>query len=450
MRTMSLHVIVKPIVFLVETIALGLLVLRAFFDSVWRAMLPERLGFGGWSRVAPREECVWIHAASVGEVRGIEPVISAIRRDFPELWIMVTTTSVTGRREVLERRFCETPCLLPLDHPLTMRRIIRKLKPKLVIITETELWPSLFFALAARRVPLMLVNARISHFSFPMYRRFSMFTQATLRCLTKLLVQTNQDATRFLLLGAKREAIEVVGSTKYDRTPADSSETDREQLVSSLGLERSRPCFVAGSVRPTEDASVIAAYLLAREVIPNLQMVIAPRHPERFELVAELLERYQVPFARRSEGPAQQAHSVVLLDTIGELDSIYSIATCAFIGGTLANFGGHNPLEAAAFAVPIIVGPHIGNIRDAVSQLESEQGVLKVSGSAELADCIIQLCNDPSLRERTGSAAHRVWNRNIGATRDVRKWIRFFLLDVEAAERELQRELQRGKRLVNR
>ncbi len=424
----------------IATVLLIPALLRGVFVRSWRHTLSERMCGGDWLKLAEDDsrEVVWLHAASVGEVGGLVSIVSALRRDFPDIKVFVSTTSVTGKREALVRGLCENPCLLPFDHPWILDRAMRKIKPKVFVLAETELWPGLLITLERRGVPVLLVNGRVSDFSFPLYHRARVLLSPILKSLYRVCVQTEQDAKRFSDLGVEREKIEVVGSTKYDREVESFSAEQLRSFSDGFGLDRQKPCFVAGSVRPQEDASVIAAYISARAIIPELQMIIAPRHPERFQAVAELLNRYNIEFSRRSNSHYLQKTQVVLLDTIGELSRVYALADCSFVGGTLVNYGGHNPLEPAAYKSAIIVGPYTSNVRDAIVELRKHRGVFEVETSAALADVIVQCVRDQELRMLYGEIAHRVWKGNLGATKKIHRSLTTLLLDYERARRELR------------
>lgn len=398
---------------------LPLVTSRALFDKSWRHSLPERLGGGGWStisRASSSEPCIWFHAASVGEVGGLAPVVAELGNRVPELAqrMMISTTSLTGREEALRRGLSgDPPCLLPLDNPYVVRRVLRRATPKIFVAAETEIWPNLFFELHRCSVPIAIINGRISDFSFSRYRRFKHYFKAVLGLVSRVLVQTELDRDRFLELGAISDTVQVVGSTKYDLGLP--GVTDRKVVAHSFGLDPDRPVFVAGSVRESEESDVINGYLAARSAVPALQFVIAPRHPQRFDYVARFLAELDVPFSRRSQSRGIM-HSVVLLDTIGELRAAYGVADVAFVGGTLVRVGGHNPLEPAAHACPVVVGPYTNNVRDIISHLRAVGGVVEVGDGTELAKEVISLLTDRERHLKIGVAGRFVAEANSGAT----------------------------------
>lgn len=412
------------------TLVLPFFLTRGIFSREWRLFLAERLSYGGWSTLHlkysyPR---IWVHAASMGEVAGASALVNRLKEKYPDSSIHITTTSLTGKQAVLERKLCDTPCLLPLDHPVFQGRAIDRVRPSLFLLFETELWPNLLFQLNQRRIPVLLINGRISDFSFPKYKRLRSFFRPVLNTIKEFFVQTDLDAKRFALLGADIKRITVVGSTKFDCSGGSFlSEEECLTLRQSLGLTDNGPCFVAGSVRPGEEEIVIRAYLLARKTLGNLQMIFAPRHPERFEESARLLRQYGIDFHRRIGRENTLTKTVVLLDTLGELQQMYALASVTFIGGTLVNIGGHNPLEAASYQVPILVGPYTQNVREIITLLEERGALFIVKDALELSHRLIQILTDDNLRRDMGEKGVEVWKENIGATERVLKAIEGYL-----------------------
>ena len=395
---------------------------RGLVDRSWRLSLSERLvlydesRFGAPEKGKPR---FWFHGASVGEVSGLAPIFSVLSTSAPKGEVFVSTTSLTGQQIVREKGWAEDSFLLPFDHPRCVRRLLKSLNPSLLVIAETEIWPNLLFGASRAQVPILLINARISDYSFPRYRRLRAFLAPALNKVSFVLAQTAVDKQRFAEIGFPDERISISGSTKYDQEMPALNEGARAEFLSSLGIEADAPLFVAGSVRPGEDRQVISAYCRVRESVSGLQMLIAPRHPERFEEVAKLLAECGLSFNRRSGGRPGKKAPVVLLDTLGELTRAYAIASVCFVGGTLVDIGGHNPLEPAAYSSPVIVGPHTGNYREAVEALRKSGGVLEVGSGDELASSLLGLLCDESRRLSVGKAAFGVWQQNRGATQKV-------------------------------
>ncbi|MFN8388693.1 MAG: 3-deoxy-D-manno-octulosonic acid transferase [Bdellovibrionota bacterium] len=404
----------------VGTVLIPFLFLRAVFDGRWRRSLEERRGLGGWLDSSwQTQDVIWFHGASVGEINGLAPLLSEVRKRFPAVHILVTTTSLTGRDEAQKRRLGDSVLLFPLDHPKYARRVLNRVKPKVVVLAETELWPNFLFSARELNIPVLLVNGRISSYSYPQYTRARAFFRPVLRSLRQILVQTSTDAERFIVIGAEPERVTVCGSTKYSHSSATPSASERTEFADLVGIDPNRPCFVAGSVRSGEDETVIRAYQQALKTVPGLQMIIAPRHPERFEKVARMLRDRGIAYHRRSDGKPAGRNTVVLLDTIGELARAYSIASFAFVGGSLVDIGGHNPFEPAAFREPVLMGPHTSNVADAVEELSSAGGLIRVENETELVSSIVRLAEHPDECLLRGAQAFAVWKRSSGAVERV-------------------------------
>ncbi len=392
--------------------ALPAVFLRGILARRFGETISERCVGGAWRDFDWDERpVVWIHAASVGEVTGISPLVHAISELTPGCELLMTTTSVTGREEALRRKLADRALLFPLDHPVYVRRALDLCRPKLVILAETELWPNFLCELGRRNIPVVLVNGRISQYSFPRYRRLRWFFKPIVRTFGHISVQSAEDRERFLALGASRKKVTVAGSTKYAVQPASVPVEERAAFADLLGIDRQRPCFVAGSVRSGEDEQVIDAYLAALDSVPGLQMIIAPRHPERFLRVGELLVRKRVSFRRRSGLRSEGRADVVLLDSLGELTKAYAIGSFAFVGGSLVNIGGHNPFEPCLYRSPVIMGPHVANVQEAVQDLQRNGGLLQVQDRQELSAAIVRLATNSDECLLRGARGFEVWQQ---------------------------------------
>ena len=398
------------------TAAMPFVLLKGVFNRRFGRSLDERWGLGGWLDDSLTDrEVIWFHAASVGEVIGLSPLVAEVRRNYPDLHLLITTTSLTGREEVRKRRIADNGLLFPLDHPLAVRRVLDRVRPRVIVLSETELWPNFLFAVKAKNIPVVLVNGRMSEYSFPRYRKLRTFFRPLLSSIRNILVQTPTDAERFVAVGADPSRVSVAGSTKYSQIVEPLSTEERESFAEKIGLDVFRPIFVAGSVRSGEDEHVIRAYLDAKARVPGLQMIIAPRHPERFEHVERLLCRYGIDYRLRSEGVPRTSSDVVLLDTIGELARAYALGYFAFVGGSLVDIGGHNPFEPAAHRSPVLMGPYHGNVKDAVRQLEAWGGLFVVQNAEELTNAIVRLAENPDECLIRGARACEVWKHHSGA-----------------------------------
>ncbi len=426
--------IIRTVHWMASTIALPFLCAGALVNSRWRFALPERLGLGAWQalRFAP-DEIIWFHAASVGEVGGLTPLIRALKNESPDQKILCTTTSLTGQNKVREDGIADAALLLPFDHPRILRKVISRIRPRAVVITETELWPGFLGVLADLGIPVLLVNARISDYSFPHYKQIRAFIKPALMSFVGVLTQSPLDRERFIELGLAPEKAQVAGCTKFDQTMPSWSESEKEQLIRTFGLDPEKPIFIAGSIREKEDEIVIDAYLAARKSYPCLQAIIAPRHPERFEEVALLLAARGVSFNRKSKLPFSDSRTVLLLDTLGDLRACYAIGDFAFIGATLVNIGGHNPLEPAAYGKPAIVGPYTSNVRDIIASLRAANAIFEVQSGEELYGVISHATSNSVDTKAAGARAQQVFFQNLGATGRVLESLRPYVSSFASA-----------------
>lgn len=398
------------------------IVWRALRDSHFRSTLPERFGSGAWKgmfsdrRSHPQAPLIWLHAASLGELEGAIPLFKLLRERTPDIQLLLTVTSLTGKRAAESRAIAQHVLFLPLDLPFLVHSIVRKVNPNAVVIFETEIWPQFLHALRQEGVPTVIVNGRIADGTFARYEKLRTLLAPALKAIETYFVQSPLDRERYVAIGAERGRIQVSGSTKYDQRAPDFSELELEEFRRSLGFADDALVFVAGSVRQEEDEKVIQAYVEAKSKSPSLAMVIAPRHPERFDSVARLLEGYRIRFHRRSSGSASGRVDVVLLDSLGELKRAYAIAKISFVGGTLVPIGGHNPFEPAMFSSPVILGPSTENVREAINELKRQGGVFQVEDVTQLAATINLLANDEELRVETGKRAYSAWHTNLGVT----------------------------------
>jgi 3-deoxy-D-manno-octulosonic-acid transferase len=307
----------------------------------------------------------------------------------------------------------------PLDLPWAVRATLNALQPKLLILAETEFWPNLLCGCFRRKIPVAVVNARISDRSWPRYRRLRWLWRPFLSRLSRVLAQSETDAQRLRAIGCQPERVTVAGNLKFDVRAAEEAEATRLLKTLAPGLR----FIVAGSTLEGEEAALLSAWPRLLQADPHLAMVLAPRHPERFAAVAALLTNSAIAWVRRSdwrtadEGsiPPLKPGCIVLLDTIGELASVYSLAAVAFVGGSLIPAGGHNPLEPAQFGVPIVVGPHYANFRAITEDLLAHQA-LRIAAKEELASALLELLQDSAAAQAMGARAREVYHSQAGAT----------------------------------
>ena len=382
--------------------------------SYWRNF-GERFGLGP----ALGQPTIWVHAVSVGEVQAAAALVSALRERYPQVPLLVTTFTPTGaaRARALFGGAAEVR-FLPFDLPGSVRRFLDRTRPRLAVIMETELWPNLYRQCRRRRVPLIIASARMSRRSIDRYRRLGALFKETVSGGVVVAAQGEGDAERFRALGAPAERTHVTGNLKFDLTlPADIGARGRalrEQYAPR------RPVWVAGSTHGgVEEEAILAAQQHVGAVSSGTLLVLAPRHPNRFDEVAAWLEQQGIAFARRSRAAATAAaeagSSVLLLDTLGELLYFYAAADVAFVGGSLVPIGGHNLLEPAALGLPILTGPNNSNGED-VARLLLDCGAAKiVRNGSELGSRVAELLADRKLRTEMGERGRAAVERNRGA-----------------------------------
>ncbi|QXI06769.1 lipid IV(A) 3-deoxy-D-manno-octulosonic acid transferase [Pseudomonas tensinigenes] len=361
---------------------------------------------------------IWVHAVSVGESIAAAPMIRALLQRYPQLPITVTCMTPTGS-ERIQALFANEPriqhCYLPYDLPCAAARFLDRVQPKLAVIMETELWPNHIHQCAKRGIPVALANGRLSERSARGYGRFSKLTAPMLAEMSLFAVQTEAEAQRFRDLGARPETVEVTGSIKFDLT-IDPQLLQRATELRGQWQAQERPVWIAASTHEGEDEVILDAHrrLLANH--PDALLILVPRHPERFNSVFELCQREGFTTVRRSTGANVDAQTSVLLgDTMGELLFLYALADSAFVGGSLVPNGGHNLLEPAALAKPVICGPHLFNFLDIAAQLREAGALAEVDDAEGLAVEVQRLFELPRDAQRMADAGLAVMRRNQGA-----------------------------------
>jgi 3-deoxy-D-manno-octulosonic-acid transferase len=410
----------------------------------YREGILERLG-----RVRPLagrkgRPLIWLHAVSVGEVLAVSRLVQSLDAAMPGYFIAISTTTRTGQALARERFGPERVFYCPLDLPWAVRTYMNALKPRLFILAETEFWPNLLNGCFRRGIPVAVVNARISDRSWPRYRMLRSLWRPILSRISRVLAQTETDAERLKAIGCDASRVSVAGNLKFDVRAAE------EAAVTKLLRDMAAGCrlVVAGSTLEGEEAVLLEAWPRLLGMDPNLILVLAPRHPERFGAVAAQLQKSGIRWKRRSDWTVGSADSdsadqgrlepgqIVLLDTIGELASVYSLAAVAFVGGSVAAAGGHNPLEPAQFGVPIVMGPNFANFR-AITEDLLAQNALRIAQKNELGGVLVGLLADPTAADGMGARARQVFEQQAGATERCVKAVMELLAVEPAAELKL-------------
>jgi 3-deoxy-D-manno-octulosonic-acid transferase len=409
---------------------------------VWRCLggagyhhdLRERFGSRSLVRAVAQvaEGCLWLHAASVGEVQSLQPIAQALHDRFPALPVLVSTFTPAGKR--MARRVmpaAATVCLLPVDIPWIVRRYVRRLRPCMVIVQETELWPNLFRALAREHVPVVIVNGRLSPRSYARYRRFRPFMRQVLADVSMVLAQSEVVAQRFVGLGLCARRLRVVGNTNIDRSLMQAEHLEVGPDLTSL--MHGRRLLIGGSTHEGEETALLAVYRRLRERHPELLLVLAPRHLERVATVVRHVRSFRCEALRRSQCQADSSprlpdDAVMILDTLGELPSLYRLCTVAFVGGSLVPIGGHNVLEPAVWAKPLFFGPYMHHFPELAAMLRQAGGAVQVRNADELYAGIARILDQPEAGQTMGQQAFGVLQSNRGALeqtlRLLTEWLR--------------------------
>ena len=359
---------------------------------------------------------IWVHAVSVGEVLAVSRLVNEMRRRWPAARVLVSTSTDTGQKLARTRFGAESVFYFPLDFAFAIRPYLQVLQPELVVIAETEFWPN-FLRLSKRNgARLAVVNARISDRSWPGYRRLRWWLPGVISKVDLFLAQTYEDRKRLIDIGAPEDHVEVTGNLKFDVEPP-SPPAVMASLRKSFQESGAGPILVCGStVDEEEERILLQAFQNILASHPRSVMILAPRHPERFPVVASLLESIGIRFWRRSLWSGEPVSGgILLLDSIGELAPVYGLADIAFVGGSLVPKGGHNIIEPARYGVPIVVGNHYENFRDIIGLFQAHDAV-RIVGPAELPLVLMELISDEAERKTLGRRAAETWRSQTGAT----------------------------------
>ena len=383
------------------------------FGKRYSMGLGERLGF--YSRAIRRavkgSRPVWIHAASVGEILAATGLVEEIKRRFPFRPIVVSAFTCTGYELARRTLARESVIFFPLDHPWIVKRALFTFDPSLMVFVETEIWPNMLRSAHRRGTPTLLLSGRLSVRSFNKYFFLSRFFRDVLRHFTSMGMQTEDDASRAQKLGADPLRVAVTGNLKL--AESGNGPEPKDKVMDSLGLKRSpagRPLLVAGSSHRGEEEILLDAYRRLKRHFPDLQMVLAPRHPQRFAEVERLLKASGLAFEKKSQVNGQNfvLPDVFFLDTVGELQKFYAAGDIAFVGGSLVDVGGHNLLEPARVRRPVLFGPYMANFAALAHEMKKRGGGIEVRDTEDLVRAITDLLNDTNKRVAMGETAYQV------------------------------------------
>jgi len=373
----------------------------------------ERLGFPDW--INPGSPVLWVHAVSVGEVQAATPLVKRLLDCYPQYQILITTVTPTGAQRVRQRFGDSVRHLyLPYDLPNAVNSFIIRVKPKFLLIMETELWPNLYHACASRGIPAVLANARLSPRSFKGYKRLYYLTRETLDNVSLIAAQTQEEANRFVMIGADRQKVMVAGNLKFDINLPRSLDEQAESLRRYFSVNRT--VWIAASTHEGEEEYILQAHkqILSRD--PQCLLIIAPRHPERFDKVFELSRKHGFATIRKSKNEqCNNKIQVFILDSLGELPLYYAASDLAFVGGSLVPVGGHNVLEPACIEVPVVSGPHTHNFEEVRRLLVGVGAMTIVYDVEQLIDKVWALISDANIRHEMGEAGKKAVMENRGS-----------------------------------
>lgn len=393
---------------------------RSYLDR-----LPQRFGFG----FPKLDGCIWVHAVSVGEVQASVPLVQSLLEQYPEQKLVVTTVTPTGAARVRALFGDDVEhCYIPFEFPHAIRGFFTSIRPQAAMIMETEIWPNLYRGCGIRKIPLVLVSARISPRSIPGYRRLLPLIRETLSHGIIIAAQTQADADRFLELGANPERTRVTGNIKFDVKP--NPEIEKQGGLLRKVLFGQRPVWVAASTHEGEELMVLQAHRRLLESHPDLLLVLIPRHPERFAGVLELVGKQAFNVVSRTANkPCEDDTEVFLVDTMGEVPLFFAACDIAFVGGSLVPIGGHNLLEPAAQGAPIVTGPHLFNTQEIVDKFVELGACVVIANSDELAPAIRSLIENPEKARTIGDNGKAVLEQNRGALQRLLVLLKPLLID---------------------
>jgi 3-deoxy-D-manno-octulosonic-acid transferase len=384
---------------------------------------------------------IWVHAASVGEVFCSIPLLKKIKKEFPRSKVVLTTMTSTGK-ETAESHLPEADQILfvPIDHPLIIRRAIKKIQPGLLLIAETELWPNLLHGCGKKQIPIVLFNGRISQKSFRRYLSLKFFFKECLKYISLFLMQTEEDQKRVVEIGVDSQKTKVQGNLKFDQTFPSFTQEAMGKMAEALGFHGQEKILIAGSTHPGEEEILVSLYKELKKREPHLVLILAPRHLERLEEVERILRKEAISWLRKTSLPMgegrsdQESPEVILLDTMGELTGIYSLGTLVFVGGSLVRIGGHNPLEPLFFRKCVLFGPYMFNFLEISSRLIETGGAIQVSGEEELFSQLRRLLFDEGARKKVGEKGYQFLQKHRGSTERMFEEIRPFLSKMWSAD----------------
>lgn len=391
------------------------------YSAIRKGKYREGWGAKLLGRVSMREQegpCIWFHAVSVGEVNVLAPLLMRLEQRHPQWVCVISTTTKTGFDLAWKKYAPRMVFYCPLDFSWSVGRAMRRIRPDLLVLAELELWPNLIRAAKRRGAKVAVINGRLSDHSARGYRRIRPFVARLLRSMDLVAVQNQEYADRFLELGARSETVHVTGSVKFDGAQTDRDNANTRQLAALAGISADDVVFLAGSTQEPEESLALETYRELADEHPRLRLIITPRHPERFEDVADLLGQSGMAWQRRSEleagGPASDAR-ILLVDAVGELGAWWGTAHIAYVGGSMGKRGGQNMIEPAAYGAAVSFGPNTANFRDIVAMMLDRDAAVVVQDGKQLTSFVRRSIEEPEFAQRLGRQAQQLVLEQAGA-----------------------------------
>ena len=415
-----MHFIYNILTIVIVMLAIPVFIMRLIREKGFGQRLKQSFGFLPKVDIEPvlGKKCIWLHAASVGEIVAASPIIKEIRRQFPGRPILVSVVTATGYA-MAKRIITDADSIIffPLDLPGISYQVVKRIQPSVFLLVETELWPNFLKVARDFSIPVMMVNGRISDKSVRRYRYLHTVLKSMLDTVTTFCMQSAIDAEYIVRLGANPQRVVVTGNTKFDQNYTNITQEEQRMILEQMGFSDDSPILVAGSTHNGEEESLFLALKKVRESFPKTKLIIAPRDIMRVEELTSLANHFGFIAKRRTLLLTKPSvgHDIVLLDTIGELGKIYSVGTIIYVGGSLVPRGGHNILEPAAHGKPILVGPHMFNFKDTYALFSSRKACITVDNAITLAEKTLYILNNPQVQQSMSRETLAIIDENRGA-----------------------------------
>jgi 3-deoxy-D-manno-octulosonic-acid transferase len=417
-----MHFLYNLLAIVLVILATPVFIFRFIREEGFGQRLRQSFGFLPEEDITPvaHKDCIWLHAASVGEIVAASPIIKEIRVEFPNKPIVVSVVTSSGY--AMAKRIikdADSIIFFPLDLPYLSHSVVKRIKPSVFLLVETELWPNFLKAARHFAIPVMMVNGRISDKSVERYHHMRSVLKNMLNTVNTFCMQSTIDAQYIVRLGADVQRVVVTGNTKFDQTYTNVTPEEQRILRRGMGIEDSVPILVAGSTHPGEEEMLFAAFQKVRQDFPTLKLILAPRDIIRSEEISNLAAKYGFKGVLRTEllDHPSSHHDIIVLDTIGELGRIYSIGIIIYVGGSLVPRGGHNILEPAAHGKPIVVGPHMFNFKETYALFSGRQACMTVYDAKTLGTSFLEILNNEQLRLKMSQETLTIIEENRGASR---------------------------------